>query len=146
MRFRLTVAALLVAWTGSLLVAQKVTTPEELDKVMKDIQKAMQAAQAGMKAGAYEDARKQLAVIKQLEDDSREFWVLHKKDDAIKANRDAVEKLEAADKVLAASPVDAAAAAAAFKEVGGACLACHKLYRVRDAENNWVLKPGSIGG
>jgi cytochrome c556 len=146
LRFRLTVAALLVAWSGSMLVAQKVTTPEDLDKAMKNVQKAMQATQAGMKSGAYDDARKQLVVIKQMMDDSREFWVLHKKDDAIKANQEVVAKLDAAEKVLSATPVDASAAAAALKEVGGACLTCHKAYRVRDAENNWVLKPGAIGG
>jgi hypothetical protein len=30
-------AALLVAWAGSLAVAQKITTPEELDKAMKKV-------------------------------------------------------------------------------------------------------------
>jgi hypothetical protein len=37
-----------------------------------------------------------------------------------------------------------AAAAAAMKEVGGACRSCHGVYRARDAENNYIIKPGSI--
>ena len=36
--------------------------------------------------------------------------------------------------------------AAMKQSVGPACRMCHEKYRVRDAENNWVLKPGSIGG
>src|SRR5687767_6487934 len=123
-----------------MLGAQKVTQPEELDKAMKKVQPAMQATQKAIKSESYADARKELAVIKQLMDDTHEFWVLHKKDDAIKANRDVAVKIDAADKLLAASPVDSSAVAAAMKEVGGACLSCHKTYRVRDADNNWVLK------
>ena len=146
MRLKLCVAALVIAWTGSLLLAQKVTTPEELDKSMKKMQPAMQAAQKALKSEAYDDAKTQLVIVKQAIDDSREFWLLHKKDDAIKANQQVVTKLEAVDKLLSATPVDPAAVTAAMKEVGGACLSCHKAYRERDADNNWVLKPGSIGG
>jgi cytochrome c556 len=140
------VAALLVAWSGSLLLAQKVTTPEELDKTMKKVQPAMQGFQKALKSESYADARTQLGIIRQAMQDSREFWVIHKKDDALKANEDVVTKLDALDKVLSATPVDSAAAAAAAKEMGGACLSCHKLYRERDADNNYILKPGSIGG
>ena len=78
-------------------------------------------------------------------DDSREFWVSHKKDDAIKANLEVVAKLEEADKLLAATPVDRPAVGLVMKELGQACLACHKTYRVRDADNNYIIKPGSIG-
>jgi cytochrome c556 len=128
-----------------LLFAQKVTTPEELDKAMKKVQPAMQATVKAVKSGSYADARKQLELVKQVMNDSREFWVTHKKDDAIKGNQEVVAKIDAADKVLATEPVDPSAAAAALKELGGACQACHKAYRERDADNNWVLKPGSIG-
>jgi hypothetical protein len=31
-----------------------------------------------------------------------------------------------------------------MKEVGGACRSCHGVYRTKDADNNYVLKPGSI--
>ena len=55
-------------------------------------------------------------------------------------------KLDAVDKLLWASPVDpAAVVAGALKELGGACLSCHKVYRERDSENNYILKPGSVG-
>ena len=65
----------------------------------------------------------------------------------IEANKLTVEKIEAVEKMLAAPrPMRQAVMAALKQEVGGACRQCHEKYRVRDAENNWVLKPGSIGG
>lgn len=146
MHFRVYAAALMVTWAGSLAVAQKVTTPEELDKTMKKVQPAMQAANKAVNSGDLAEAAKQLAIVRQAIDDSREFWVQHKKDDAIKANKETVAKIEAAEKLLAGPPADAKQAVASIKEIGAACRSCHENYRVRDADNNWVLKPGSIGG
>lgn len=147
MRFRLCAAALLVTWCGSMVVAQNMITPEELDKAMKTAQTAQQAAQKAIKSAAYADAREQIGIMKKAIHDSREFWIHHKKDDAIKTNEESVTKLEAVEKLLEATPVDTAAVAAGMKEVGGTCLACHKPYRVRDpVTNDWILKPGTIGG
>jgi CO dehydrogenase/acetyl-CoA synthase alpha subunit len=138
----------MVVGAGALVFAQtKVTTPEDLDKAMKKVGPALQAANKALASGAPAEASKQLVIIKQAIVDSREFWVTNKKDDAIEANKVTVEKLEAVEKLLAAPSPDAQAVQAALKqEVGGACRQCHEKYRVRDAENNWVLKPGSIGG
>jgi cytochrome c556 len=147
LHFKVTVAALLVTWAGSVVIAQKVTTPEELDKTMKKVQQANQAAGKAIGSGDFAEASKQLAVVKQAINDSREFWIQHKKDDAITANKDTVAKLETVEKLLADPKPDGAAIMAAMKqEVGPACRTCHEKYRVRDADNNWVLKPGSIGG
>lgn len=147
MHFRSYVAALLVAWAGSVVIAQKVTTPEELDKMMKSVQRANMAANKAAGSGNFAEAAKQLAIVKQAIIDSREFWLLHKKDDAVAANKETVAKIEAVEKLLTAPSPDAQAVQAAFKqEIGPACRQCHEKYRVRDAENNWVLKPGTIGG
>ena len=148
MHFKSCVAALMVVGAGALAFAQtKVTTQDELDKTMKKVGPALQAANKALGSGAPAEASKQLAIIKQAIIDSREFWVTHKKDDAIEANKLTVEKIEAVEKLLAAPAPDAQAVQAALKqEVGAACRQCHEKYRVRDAENNWVLKPGSIGG
>jgi cytochrome c556 len=135
----------MVTWAGSMAVAQKVTTPEELDKMMKNVQRANQAVGKAVGSGAFADAAKQLAIVKKGVDDSREFWVLNKKDDAIKFNKDVIAKIEEAEKLLSAPTPDPAAATAAVKQIGPACRSCHEVYRVRDADNNWVLKPGSIG-
>lgn len=147
LHFRSCVAALLVAWAGSVVMAQKVTTPDELDKTMKKVQQANMAANKAVGSGNFAEAAKQLAIVKQAITDSREFWILHKKDDAITANKEVVAKIETVEKMLTAPSPDAQAVQAAFKqEIGPACRQCHEKYRVRDADNNWVLKPGTIGG
>jgi cytochrome c556 len=128
-----------------MVIAQKVTTQEELDKTMKKVGQAMQATQKAIKSNEFAEAAKQLAIVKQAVDDSREFWVIHKKEDAIKANKETIAKFEAAEKLLTGPKPDANTALGALKELGGACRTCHEVYRVRDADNNWTLKPGSVG-
>ena len=146
LQFKSRIAAVMVVCAGALVIAQsKVTTPEELDKAMKAMQQGQMAAGKAIGSGDFATATKQLATVKKALIDSREFWVTHKKDDAIAANKEAVSKLEEVEKMLAAPAPDGAAVMAAMKQtVGPACRQCHEKYRVRDAENNWVLKPGTI--
>ena len=71
---------------------------------------------------------------------------MNKKDDAIAANKETIAKIDAVQKMLTGPSPDPQAIGAAMKQdVGTACRPCHEKYRVRDADNNWVLKPGSIG-
>jgi cytochrome c556 len=148
LHFRSYAAALLVVGVGSMAFAQnKVTTPEELDKTMKKVGPALQATNKALASKNFAEASKQLTIMKQGIIDSREFWIQHKKDDAISANKEVVAKIEAVEKMLSDATPDGSAVAAALKQqVGSACRTCHEKYRVRDADNNWVLKPGSIGG
>jgi len=147
LHFRFCAAALLVMVAGSVAIAQKVTTVEELDKTMKKVQQANMAANKAIGSGDFAEGAKQYGIAKQAIEDSREFWVLNKKDDAIAANKETVTKMDAVLKMLTGPTPDAQAIGAALKqEVGPACRQCHEKYRVRDADNNWVLKPGSIGG
>jgi cytochrome c556 len=143
-RYVVYAAVLCAAWGGA-VAAQKVSTPAELDKVMKkagafrQVDKAIQSNNAA-------DAKKQLAVVKSAVDESRAFWVEHKREDALKLNKEAIAKLDALDKVLSAPTLDVAAATAAFKEAGGGCRSCHQVYRAEDANNEYILKPGSVPG
>ncbi len=143
--FVVTAAALCVA-LGSIVVAQqKVSTVGELDAVMKkaggfrQVDKAIQSKNAA-------DAKSQLATVRQAVLDSQSFWITHKKNDALKMNKEALAKIDALEKVLSAGTLDLAAATAAFKETGGACRACHQQYRVEDANNQYMLKPGAVAG
>jgi cytochrome c556 len=140
------VTAVLV-WSGLMVAAQqKVTTPEELDKAMKRVNPAMQAVNKAVKSAAYPDARKELGVARQALVDSSAFWALHKKEDAQKFAADALAKLDAFDKVLAAPTVDAEAAMTAARELSASCRSCHQVYRVPLEGGGYQLKPGSIGG
>jgi cytochrome c556 len=131
--------------SGAIVGAQKVTTPDELDKVMKKVGPAMQAIQKAMGAGNYAEVKTQLATVRQAVLDSQSFWIEHKKDDALKFNKDTLAKIDDFEKMVSAVTVDGAGAAASLKQVGGACRSCHQQYRATDADNNYILKPGSIG-
>jgi cytochrome c556 len=145
-RFVATAVALCVIAGGAVLVAQNaVTTVEDLDKTMKKASAFRQVDKAVQSNNAA-DAKAQLAVVKAAVAESQSFWVTHKKDDAVKMNKESLAKLEALEQVLSAGTLDVAAATAAFKEAGGACRACHQQYRVEDEKNQYHLKPGSVVG
>jgi hypothetical protein len=147
MRVGVYAGALLIAMSGALAVAQmKVSTPEEYDKAMRPAGKAMGAVGKAVKSGAFADARKDLPALKAAVADTQSFWVLHKLDAAIKLNQESIAKIEAFEKVIATDPVDPGAAAGALKEMAGTCSACHKQYREQDAEGNYKIKAGTIGG
>jgi hypothetical protein len=130
-----------------MLVAQnqKISTPEELDKTMKRVGTAQQAMNKALKSGAFADVRTGLTEMRAALADSESFWTLHKKDDAIKAVKDTVSKLDVAIKAAGGTP-DAVALQTAVRDATMTCRNCHMVYRVQDAEKNYMLKPGTIGG
>jgi cytochrome c556 len=136
--------ALLVALAGTVAVAQKATNPAELEGAMKRISAANGAVAKAIKSGAFEDAKTQVAAVKQALTDAENFWVVAKKDDAIKMSKDAMAKVSAVEAAVSAATPDAQAALAAFKEVGGTCTACHNAYRVQNEDKTYSLKPGTI--
>jgi cytochrome c556 len=138
---------MLTAWLGAMTLAQsqKVTTPEEYDKVMKTIGPAMQAAAKAAASGAYGDASKQVAIARAALGEARGFWALHKVAEAEKMAADAVAKADALEKALSAATVDPAAVKAAQSEVQSACRTCHMAYRVQNPETKgYAIKPGVI--
>ena len=139
-------AALCVALGSAVVVGQtKVTTAKQLDEIMKkasafrQVDKAIQSNNAA-------DARKQLEIVENAVKESQSFWVAHKKDDALKMNKESLAKIDELEKVLSADTLDVAAATAAFKQAGGACRTCHQQYRIEDDKNEYHLKPGSVAG
>ena len=140
------VTGMFVVWAGAVATAQAPMTVSELDKLMKDIGPAMQATGKAVKSSAFADTGPHLTTVKKNLIASRRFWVEHKKDDAIKANEDAVAAIEAAERLFASSsPAPTPASGLeAMRRVETACRSCHETYRERDADNNWVLKPGSV--
>lgn len=136
---------LALTMTGSVAVmAQKATTADDLDKAMKKVSTTQQAVNKAIQSNAFADAKKQVAVVKTALVDAENFWVVNKKDDAIKMSKETIAKVDALDKALSAPTPDAAAVTAAFKEVGATCGGCHRVYRATDANNAFIVKPGSI--
>ena len=145
MRLFVVYAAAACVVLGSAVIAQKVTTPAELDKVMKKAGAFRQVDKA-IQSNKIDDAKKQLEIVENAVEESRNFWIEHKREDALKLNKAALEKLDALEKVLSANKLNVMNAATAFKEAGGACRACHQIYRAEDENNQYVLKPGSVPG
>src|SRR5689334_5952159 len=84
MRRILTIAtAAMIAVAGTVLVAQKVTNPAELDAAMKKIGPAQGAAGKAIQSSDFATAKAQVAIVKQTLTDAENFWVTNKKDDAI---------------------------------------------------------------
>jgi hypothetical protein len=136
-------AAVLVAVSSTVVVAQKVTSVDELDKTMKRVGPAQQGINKAIQSMSYPDARKNLPVVRQAMLDAESFWVAKKKNDAVKSTRETVAKIDALDKILATPSPDNASVMAAFKEVGGACRSCHQTYR-EQVGDDFRLKPGTV--
>jgi len=137
-----------VGWSGALMAGQakKISTPEDLNEVMKKVDPANQAITKALPAGNFADVKTQLAVIKQALTDAENFWVEHKRDDAIKFSKDTLAKIDAFEKVVSAPSPDPAAAMQASRDMGAACRSCHMTYRDRDENGKFRIKPGSLGG
>ena len=101
MRVGVYAGAMLIALSGALAVAQtKVTTPEEFDKAMKPAgRRDAEHGQGRSRLAPYADVKKELAALKTALADTQCFWVLHKKDDAVKMNKESLAKLEAFEKL-----------------------------------------------
>ena len=140
-RFTTYVLAVLLTATAA-MAAQKASTPEDLDKAMKRIGPANGAMNKAIRTMAWADARKQVAIVEEALVDAHNFWVVKKKDDAVKMSTDAQAKLKAPKTTLDPSSPDSATVMAAAKEFASSCLGCHKAYREQDANQQFVLKSG----
>ena len=140
-RFTTYVIAVLIAGSAALM-AQNASTPEDLDKAMKKIGPANGAMNKAIKSMAWSDAKKQVAIVEEALVDAHNFWVVKKKDDAVKMSTDAQAKLKALRTTLDQPAPDSAVVMAAAKEFASSCLGCHKMYREQDANQQFVLKSG----
>jgi len=128
---------------GSVAVsADKAKTAEDLQKAMKKLGPAQQATNKAIQAMAYADAKKQVALMKSEVSDAANFWVIMKKDDAVKFTQDTTAKLDALDKALDGK--DQAAITSAYRDAGAACSSCHRVYRSTDENNQFIIKPGTV--
>jgi hypothetical protein len=134
----------ITAFASAVAVAQKVSTPDELDKAMKRIAPAQAATNKAIQSMSWADAKAQVAAVKQALTDTESFWAANKKDDAVTMLKDSIAKVTAVEQALSAPMPDQQAVLAAFKQVGATCAACHKQYREQDENQQYRLKAGSI--
>jgi cytochrome c556 len=132
------------ALAGSALMAEKARTAEDMDKAMKKVGTTQQAVNKAIQAMAYADAKKQVEIVKTALTDAENFWVVNKKADAQQFSKDVLAKLDVLDKALAEKAPDQAKVTAAYKEAAASCTSCHRVYRGTDANNQFIIKPGTI--
>ena len=135
---------LFIALASTVALAQKVTTPDELDKTMKRICPAQGATGKAIQSMSWADAKAQVAIVKQALTDTESFWAANKKDDAVAMLKDSIAKVTAVEQALNAPMPDQQTVLAAFKQVGATCAACHKQYREQDENQLYRLKAGSM--
>jgi hypothetical protein len=123
-------------------MAQKVTTPEQLDATMKRVGTAQQATGKAIKSGDFAEARKQMAAVKQALGEAENFWVTHKKDDAVKMTKQVIANLTKIEEALAVPSPDTQNLFAMMK--GAGCGDCHKAYRQENPDKTYSLRPGTI--
>ena len=144
MRRLVTYTLAVTALATAVVAAQKVTTPEELDKAMKKIAPAQGAANKAIQSMSWADAKAQVAIVKQSLMDTESFWTANKKNDAVAMLKDSVAKVTAVEQALNGPMPDQQAVLAAYKQVGATCAACHKQNREQDANQQYQLKAASI--
>lgn len=121
-------------------VAQKVVGPDEFDRAMKTIGTAFDSVQKSIESKAFVEAKTPLALSRQILASTRPFWTAAQKPDAAKMAKETVARLDALDKALSSTAVDAGAVAAALQGVNRGCDACHMAYREGNPQSGYRIK------
>jgi cytochrome c556 len=143
-RFLTFVLTFALAGTALMAAGEKAKTPADMDAAMKKVGTTQQALNKAIQAMAYADAKKQVEILKTTLTDAENFWVVNKKADAQQFSKDVLAKLDVLDKTLAEKTPDQAKATAAYRDAATTCNSCHKVYRGVDANNQFVIKPGTV--
>lgn len=148
-KFTMCSTVAMVALLGAIAVAQapamvmKVTTLADHAMLMKSNAQANGAFGKALGSGAFADARTAAATLRMNFTTLQTFWTEKKNAEALKVIGDAMTRLDALDKILAAPAPDQMAAQAAQKEFGGnTCGACHKMMREGDATAGFTFRAG----
>ena len=73
---------------------------------MKRISAANGATVKAIKSGEFADAKTSVAAVKQALMDAENFWVVNKKDDAVKMSKEAIAKVSAVEAAISAQTPD----------------------------------------
>lgn len=137
---------LMLAFTvaGTALLAEKAKTADDIDKAMKKVGTTLQAVNKANNAMQYVEAKKQLEIVENTLKDAENFWVVNKKADAQQFSKDTLAKLDVLEKELSAAKPDSTKVTQAYRDAATSCNSCHKVYRGTDANNQFIIKPGTV--
>jgi cytochrome c556 len=144
-RYRAAWLTLLVAGAGTVGRAQAVVSVEEFTRAMKTIGSAIGGVNQAIGSRSFVEAKTPLALSRQILASTRPWWTANENADAARMTKEAVATLDALDKTLSGTAVDASAVASAVQTVTRACDACHAAYREGDERTGYRIK-ASKGG
>ena len=128
-----------------MVLAQPIFTSDNLDEAMKGVGRQFAAVTTAIASKDFDTAKVRVARAREQLSPTTSFWRNNEREDAVRMVRDATAKLDDLDSVLSEVTIDAAASAAAARQVAAACQACHSVYREQDpTTNTFRLKPGSL--
>ena len=107
-------------------------TPNHLDATMKTLGPNLAGVRASLADGDFTTAKERIIRSREQLATTVTFWRDNKRDDAQTLLRAALDRMDALDAVLSTDTVDATAADTLATEIGGACAACHAVYREQD--------------
>jgi cytochrome c556 len=139
-RYKAACVTLLVAGAGTVGIAQAVVSVEEFTRAMKTIGTAIEGVNKAIGSRSYVDAKTPLALSRQILASTRPWWAASENPDAVRMTKEAVATLDALDKSLSGTAVDASAVATAVQAATRACDACHTAYRDGDERTGYKIK------
>jgi len=135
----LTVSAgvLLLISIGAAGAGQKrypIFTSENFTNNMQLLGRNFGAVNASLAKSDFENAKAQLARLRELLAITITFWRDRNKDDAVKILRDTLAKMDSLDTALSADRIDPMTATTLAKQIDVGCETCHSRYREQDPE------------
>jgi len=138
--FVIGLAAILLARAA---VGQTEMSLDRYATVMQSNAETVAALRMAVDAGAYEDARVHVALLRRNFQLLRPFWSGRNRADAVAIVADGMNRLASLEELLGRGAVPEAAVRAAAEEFGAAvCRACHDVYREGDRQTGFRFKEG----
>jgi hypothetical protein len=123
-------------------------TEDHLVATMKTMGANFSGANGLLETQDYEAAKAQFIRTREQLARTVTFWRDRDRDDAIDMLRDALTSLDSLDtEISAAGQLDSAAVSGLVGQIGGACQACHAVYREQDpATGQFRVKASALSG
>ena len=139
---------LLVFTAGGIAAQDKpypIFTSNHLNAAMKTLGPNVAGVRASLADGDFTTAKERVVRSREQLATTVTFWRDNGQDDALTLLRAALDRMDALDAALSVEAVDPTAVDTLATEIGGACAACHAVYREQDTvTGEYQLKPGAL--
>ena len=132
---RLAIAAVLTVVSAGGLAAQKpypIFTLDHLDATMKTLGPNVAGVRASLTDGDFTTAKERVIRSREQLAVTVTFWRDNGRDDAVALLRTALDRMDKLDAALSTEAVDPTVVDTLATEIGGACAACHAVFREQD--------------